>query len=112
MALLLAITTEAGQPQAEALARAVLEARLAACVALTPLRSLYHWQGGLESAEEMQLLIKSRPEQLQELEALVHRLHSYETPEWIHWEASCSGSYGAWLTASTPANPESGSGLR
>ncbi|MGC5196402.1 divalent-cation tolerance protein CutA [Aphanothece microscopica] len=112
MTLLLAITTEAGQEQAETLARAVLEARLAACVALTPLQSLYHWQGELVTGHEVQLLIKSRPEQLQELEALVHRLHSYDTPEWIHWEASCSRGYGAWLTACGPGNAECSSDLR
>ena len=65
--LLLALTTEATPALAEALAEALLERRLAACVALQPLRSLYRWQGELERGEEVQLLIKSHPSRLAEL---------------------------------------------
>jgi periplasmic divalent cation tolerance protein len=45
--LVLVLTTEADGERAEALARAILERRLAACVALLPLTSLYRWQGQL-----------------------------------------------------------------
>ena len=98
--VLLALTTEADAEKAEALAEALLEQRLAACVALTPLRSLYRWQGQLERSEEVQLLIKTSPEQLEALEAAVHALHSYDTPEWLTWPASSSERYGAWVAAS------------
>lgn len=103
--LLLALTTEATPALAEALAEALLERRLAACVALQPLRSLYRWQGELERGEEVQLLIKSHPSRLAELEAAVHQLHSYTIPEWIHWQAECSPSYGGWLAASCGLSP-------
>lgn len=103
--LLLALTTEATPALAEALAEALLERRLAACVALQPLRSLYRWQGELERGEEVQLLIKSHPSRLAELAAAVHQLHSYTTPEWIHWQADCSSSYGSWLAASCGLSP-------
>ena len=98
--MLLALTTEADAQKAEALAEALLERRLAACVALTPLRSLYRWQGQLERSQEVQLLIKTRPEQLPALEAAVHELHSYTTPEWLHWRAGSSAGYAAWVAAS------------
>ena len=98
--VLLALTTEADAGKAEALAEALLERGLAACVALTPLRSLYRWQGRLERSAEVQLLIKSRPEQLAELEAAVHALHSYDTPQWLHWRAGGSPAYAAWVAAS------------
>ena len=98
--MLLALTTEADAEKAEALAEALLERRLAACVALTSLRSLYRWQGQLERSQEVQLLIKTTPEQLPALAAAVHELHSYTTPEWLHWLAGSSAGYAAWVAAS------------
>jgi periplasmic divalent cation tolerance protein len=98
--LVMAITTEASPEKAEALARAVLEARLAACVSLIPQTSLYHWQGKLETSQEVQMLFKTPAARLEPLETLVLSLHSYETPEWVHWPASCSPAYGQWLQAS------------
>jgi len=109
--LILALTTEADAEQAEALARQLLERKLAACVALRPLTSLYWWQGRLERSQEVQLLIKSRASLLADLDAAVHRLHSYSTPEWLHWQAGSSEAYGLWLRESClkPLNPD-GSG--
>lgn len=104
--LLMALTTEATPAQAEALAEALLTRRLAACVALTPGRSLYRWQGELQRSEEVQLLIKTDPCLLEELAAAVHELHSYSTPEWIHWLAGCSPAYGSWLAASCGFTPD------
>jgi periplasmic divalent cation tolerance protein len=104
--LLLALTTEASAAQAAALAEALLARRLAACVALNPVRSLYRWQGELQRSEEVQLLIKSDPSLLEELTAAVHQLHSYSTPEWIHWLAACSPAYAGWLASSCLLSPD------
>ena len=103
--LLLALTTEANLALAEALAETLLARQLAACVAISSVRSVYHWQGELERNDEVQLLIKSHPLRLAELEAAVHQLHSYATPEWIHWQANCSPAYGSWLAASCGLSP-------
>ena len=103
--LLLALTTEATPALAEALAEALLARRLAACVALQPITSHYHWQGSQQRGAEVQLLIKSHPTCRVELEAAVHRLHSYSTPEWIHWQAQCSPAYASWLAASCGVSP-------
>jgi periplasmic divalent cation tolerance protein len=106
--LLLALTTEATPALAAALAEALLARRLAACVALSPVRSLYRWQGELQRSEEVQLLIKSDPSLLEELAAAVHQLHSYSTPEWIHWQAGCSPGYGNWLAGGCGLSPDAG----
>jgi len=102
--MILALTTEANPETAEALARALLERRLVACVALRPQRALYWWQGQIEDSEEVELLIKTTREQQQALKAAVHELHSYETPEWIVWSAEASPGYGAWAEAACPAS--------
>lgn len=104
--LLLALTTEATAALAEALARQLLARRLAACVALQPIRSLYRWQGALEEGQEVQLLIKSHPLRLEALSQAVAELHSYATPEWVHWRAACSAAYGAWLLESCGLSPD------
>jgi periplasmic divalent cation tolerance protein len=105
-ALLMALTTEASLAQAEALAEELLSRRLAACVSLQPVQARYHWQGTLERSNEVQLLIKSHPARLAELEQVVHQLHSYATPEWIHWPAGCSEAYASWLAGSCGLSPD------
>lgn len=98
--LILVLTTEADGERAEALARALLERRLVACASLLPVRSLYRWQGRIESAGEVQLLLKTTEERLEELRAALVQLHGYDTPEWIHWPAGTGGDYGRWCRES------------
>jgi len=101
--VILALTTEADGERAERLARALLERRLAACVALSPQTSLYNWQDQLACSSEVQLLIKTDASRLVELEQVVHELHSYDTPMWLHWPAGAAEPYGTWLAESCSA---------
>ncbi len=109
----LVLTTEADAARAERLARQLLEEGLAACVSLQPLRSIYRWQGAIESSEEVQLLIKTGAGQLESLQRRLLERHSYDTPEWIHWSAATEGPYAGWLRgslspgAASPAQPAS-----
>lgn len=100
------LTTEADGERAEALAETILEQGLAACVSLHTVTSLYHWEGRRERSQEVQMLIKTHPSQLESLRRAVHVLHSYATPEWIHWTASTGAAYGAWVAASTVAESD------
>lgn len=73
---------------AQTLARTLVEERLAACVSLLPgATSIYRWEGRIEQAEEVQLLIKTRAERLPALIARVRALHPYAVPELIAFEA-------------------------
>jgi periplasmic divalent cation tolerance protein len=66
------------------LARELIERRLAACVNVLPeCTSIYRWRGEIETAQEVTLLIKSRPALYDALEAAVNELHPYEVPEII-----------------------------
>jgi len=91
------LTAEADSVRAEALARELLERRLVACVSLLPVRSIYRWQGRLEAGEEVKLLLKTTPNQLEGLHQAVLERHSYEVPEWIVLHGSSAGAYGFWL---------------
>ena len=73
--------TTASPDQAERIGRALVEARLAACVNILPgMRSIYHWRGGIETAEETVLVAKTRLSLAEALAAKVKELHSYEVP--------------------------------
>jgi len=96
-AVCVVLTSEATPQRAEALARALLEQRLVACVSVLPVRSQYRWQGAIETADEVKLLLKTGPEQLPELHRALQALHGYQTPEWIVLAGSSRGDYGLWL---------------
>lgn len=82
--VLLVICNAPDEATAQALADHVLELRLAACVnILAPCRSRYRWQGKVESAEEVPLLIKTSAAAYQRLEAALGERHPYELPEII-----------------------------
>jgi len=83
-AALLVLTNLPDREAALKLAKALIEARLAACVnVLGACTSVYRWQGNIEHAEEIPLLIKTTAARYAALEALIWRLHPYELPEII-----------------------------
>ena len=94
--LSLVLTTEADQSKAEALAEQLITGRLAACVTLMPVQSCYRWQGEIERSQEVQLIIKTSPQRLEQLLASLEAIHSYDTPEILHLAAWAGAAYGAW----------------
>jgi len=85
--------------EADRLAERVLEARLAACVSqLGPVRSRYWWDGRIESADEMLLVIKTACESVTILRDRLAEWHSYDVPEILEFRAD-SGlpGYLAWV---------------
>lgn len=101
--LILVLTTLPDRLAAEALARELLEARLAACVHVGPtLRSLYHWRGEIETAEETPLAIKTRESHYAALEAAILARHPYELPEIVAVRLSHGlPAYLQWIAAET-----------
>ena len=87
---------------ARRLAGAVLDARLAACANLVPgLESHYVWQGKRERTREVLMVIKTTRQQLAALEALVIKLHPYDTPEFVTLSLSQGNArYLKWITDS------------
>ncbi|MGA2134555.1 MAG: divalent-cation tolerance protein CutA [Bryobacteraceae bacterium] len=75
-------STCATEDEAARLARALVEARLAACVSIVPgARSVYRWQGAIEESSECLLMIKSARALFEPLRAALEKAHSYEVPE-------------------------------
>jgi periplasmic divalent cation tolerance protein len=102
VACALVLTTVGDQEAAERIARALVEARLAACVQIVPgLRSIYRWQGAIEDAAECQLIAKAPRARAEALAARLREIHPYEVPEIVTIEGCASAAYGAWLLAET-----------
>lgn len=84
MSTLLVLTNCSDETSANAIALAVVEARLAACVNILPrIQSIYRWQGKVESASEIPLLIKTTADNYPALESAIRAQHPYEIPEII-----------------------------
>lgn len=96
------MTTAGSREEAERLGRLLVEERLAACATLLPaVHSIYRWKGQIESSDECMLLLKTALPQLTALEARLHELHSYETPEFLVLAVEGgSRAYLAWIEAS------------
>jgi periplasmic divalent cation tolerance protein len=97
----LVFVTTSGKEEAWRLAQAILEKHLAACVNILPgVESHYWWEGKLESAPEVLLLIKSSAEQFEALAALVSEKHSYKCPEIVAVAPQeIAPTYRAWWEA-------------
>lgn len=75
--------TAPSRTEAEAIAEALVESGLAACVSLSSTHSIYTWRGEIKKQEEWQLTIKTDLRQFDRLESTIKALHSYEVPEII-----------------------------
>ncbi len=99
----LVVVTAPDRQTAEALATKLLEQRLAACVNILPgLRSHYWWQGKIEAAEEVLMLVKARRRDVAALTEAVQDSHPYDVPEVIALEiVEGSAAYLDWVEAET-----------
>ena len=81
---LLVLTTAGSEEEARKIAHALVERKLAACVNIVPrIHSVYRWQGKVESAEELLLIIKTTQDREEPVRSAIKELHSYELPECI-----------------------------
>jgi len=96
-------TTAAERADAEKIARALVERRLAACVQVAgPVSSTYRWRGDIETAQEFLCIIKTRAELFEKVESAIRELHPYETPEIIATPITGgSADYLKWLADET-----------
>ena len=89
--------------EAERIGRIAVEERLAACVnILGPVRSIYRWQGAVESADEVAAIFKTSNALADSLIARIAGLHSYDVPCIATWPIDkILASYAAWVEDST-----------
>ena len=89
--------------EARKIGRALVETKLAACANIleAPVRSIYRWNGRVESAKEFLIILKSSRKRFAAIEREVRRLHSYDVPEIIALPiARGSQGYLKWISQS------------
>ena len=100
-AIVLVLTTLGADADAAALARTLVEERLAACVNVLPVTSVYRWKGQVEQDREQQLVIKTTAGRVAALETRLRALHPYELPEFLVLPAGGgSAAYLLWVAES------------
>ncbi len=100
------LATAGSRRDAEAIADRLVEDRLAACVQLVAIDSVFRWKGEVERADEILLIIKTRRELYQQLEAAILTIHPYETPEIVLLEVAAGlPDYLAWIDEATAPQP-------
>ncbi len=96
------VTTLPSEEEALKLADKLVESQLAACVHITPIRSLYRWEGKTEIAEEYKLEMKTRREHFDAIVRFLNTYHPYDIPEILLLPIeSTSQAYGQWIMRST-----------
>jgi periplasmic divalent cation tolerance protein len=100
---ILVLTTVPDATVATTMAQQLVEQGLVACVnILAPCTSMYHWQGKIESTQEVPLLIKTTQSRYIEVEAAICKLHPYELPEIIQVPITAGlPAYLQWITTET-----------
>ena len=98
--LLLLITTVPNQLLAEQIAKELIKGKLAACVSIKEIKSIYKWKDNIEENKEIEITIKSLPENLNKLILVLKEKITYEVPELIYKIFDSENSYFQWVKES------------
>jgi periplasmic divalent cation tolerance protein len=100
----LVLITAGSEAEATTLANHLVQAKLAACVSITPIQSVYTWKGEVQHDQEWQLVIKTDLNRFNEISQAMAHLHSYEVPEIIAIPIHQGlPSYMQWMAEQTKA---------
>ncbi len=89
------IISTAPPERAQGMAQALVEQRLAACVNIMPVRSVYRWKGEICDEMEEMMVIKTSRDRMGEVMEALRRMHPYELPELIALRPA--GGYAPYL---------------
>jgi periplasmic divalent cation tolerance protein len=107
MAFCVVVTTIDSETKAKEIGQAALAAKLAACVQILPIRSLYEWNGELRDEPELMVQMKARAEDYDALAAAIRVLHSYDVPEILRFDiAEGEPAYLDWVARTTARGRE------
>ena len=97
MDMRLVLVTHPNREHAERIIRGVIDAKLAACVLVTDVKSFYNWEGKLNEDEEVVTLLKTSTGKVDDLEKYIETNHEYDVPAIISFQANANENYGNWL---------------
>ncbi len=95
--VLLLITTEYNKKAAKKIAKFLIKKKLAACVSLKDIYSIYEWEGKIEQVNEVEIIIKSKPELKNALIIFLQKMISYDVPQIIYKKFNSEKKYINWV---------------
>jgi periplasmic divalent cation tolerance protein len=97
MEVLIMVTTESSKSNALRLAKLLVKNKIAACVSMKEIFSIYEWNNNIEETKEFEIMIKSKPEFKENLIDFLHKNSSYEVPQIIYKKYNTEMKYYDWL---------------
>ena len=97
MDMRLVLVTHPSKEHAERITRGVIDAKLAACVLVTDVKSFYNWEGKLNEDDEVVTILKTSTEKVADLEKYIETNHDYDTPAIISFQANANKRYANWV---------------
>jgi periplasmic divalent cation tolerance protein len=97
MEVLIMVTTESSKSNALRLAKLLLKNKIAACVSMKEIFSIYEWNNNIEETKEFEIMIKSKPEFKENLIDFLHKNSSFEVPQIIYKKYNTEMKYYDWL---------------
>ena len=91
------ITTESSNANALRMAKLLIQNKLAACVSIKQIFSIYEWDDDIEETKEFEITIKSKPEFKENLIDFLHKVSTYDIPQIIYKEYHSEIKYFEWL---------------
>ena len=98
MDMRLVLVTHPNKEHAERITRGVIDAKLAACVLVTDVKSFYNWEGKLNEDDEVVTILKTTTDKVADLEKYITTNHDYDVPAIISFQGNANQSYGKWLS--------------
>ena len=91
------ITTESNKKNALRVAKLLIQNKLAACVSIKQIFSIYEWDDDIEETKEFEITIKSKPEFKDDLIDFLHKISTYDVPQIIYKKYHTELNYYGWL---------------
>ena len=91
------ITTESNKKNALQVAKLLIQNKLAACVSIKQIFSIYEWNGDIEETKEFEITIKSKPEFKDDLVDFLNKNSTYDVPQIIYNKYNSEIKYYDWL---------------
>ena len=97
MDMCLVLVTHPNKEHAERITRGVIDAKLAACVLVSDVKSFYNWEGQLNEDDEVVTILKTSTDKATELQKYIETNHEYDVPAIISFQANANQVYSNWL---------------
>ena len=91
------ITTESSETNALRVAKLLIQKKLAACVSIKQIFSIYEWEDDIEKTKEFEITIKSKPELKDNLIDFLNKISTYDIPQIIYKKYHSETKYYGWL---------------